>query len=148
MHPAAVLDFVNLFCAGILAGALFIIDYGVGRAVAAVLDEQSQIQVRQALIRSRRVLVPAIFIPTLLLGVTITVEDGFDPGFGFRCAHLLLAHAHRRRSHQRSRAHLAAQRAPKELADVGQSVGATRSGSYLGGGHGVCALLQANWYVQ
>ncbi len=46
MNPATVLDFVNLFFAGILAGALFVIDYGVGRAVAAVLDEQSHIQVR------------------------------------------------------------------------------------------------------
>jgi len=113
MNPATVLDFVNLFFAGILAGALFVIDYGVGRAVAAVLDEQSQIQVRQALIRSLRVLVPAIFVPTILSGVAITVLDGFDPGFAFlsrtaRCAHLLLAHAHRHRSHQCSRAHLAA----------------------------------------
>jgi len=81
MNPATVLDFVNLFFAGILAGALFVIDYGVGRAVAAVLDEQSHIQMRQALIRSLRVLVPAIFVPTILSGVAITVLDGFDPGF-------------------------------------------------------------------
>ena len=49
MNPTDVLDFVNLFCAGILAGVLFVIDYGVGRAVAAIPDEQSQIQVRQTL---------------------------------------------------------------------------------------------------
>jgi uncharacterized membrane protein len=90
MNPATVLDFVNLFFAGILAGALFVIDYGVGRAVAAVLDEQLQIQMRQALIRSLRVLVPAIFILTILSGIAITVLDGFDPGFVSRLAGLLV----------------------------------------------------------
>jgi uncharacterized membrane protein len=90
MNPATVLDFVNLFFAGILAGALFVIDYGVGRAIAAILDEQSQIQLRQALIRSLRVLVPAIFILTILSGIAITVLDGFDPGFTFRLAGLLV----------------------------------------------------------
>jgi uncharacterized membrane protein len=89
MNPATVLDFVNLFFAGILAGALFVIDYGV-RAPVAVLDEQSQIQLRQALIRRLRVLVPAIFVPTVLSGVAITILDGVDPGFGFRCAGLLV----------------------------------------------------------
>ena len=90
MTLATVLDFVNVFFAGILAGALFVIDYGVGRAVAAVLDEQSQIQVRQALIRSLRVLVPAIFILTILSGIAITVLYGYDPGFVFRLAGLLV----------------------------------------------------------
>jgi len=50
MNTATVLNFVTLFFAGILAGALFVIDYGVGPTVAAVVDDQSQIQVRQALI--------------------------------------------------------------------------------------------------
>jgi hypothetical protein len=59
MHLATILDFVSLFFAGLLAGALFVIDYGVGRAVAAILDEQLQIQMRQALILSLRVLVPS-----------------------------------------------------------------------------------------
>jgi uncharacterized membrane protein len=90
MNPATVLDFVTLFFSGILAGALFVIDYGVGHAVAAVLDEQSQIQVRQALILSLRVLVPAIFGLTILSGVAITVLDGFDPGFAFRLAGLFV----------------------------------------------------------
>jgi uncharacterized membrane protein len=90
MNPATVLDFVNVFFAGLLAGALFVIDYGVGRAVAAVLDDQSQIQVRQALIQSLRVLVPVIFVLTILSGVVITVLDGFDAGFAFRFAGLLV----------------------------------------------------------
>ena len=90
MNPATVLDFATVFFAGLLAGALFVIDYGVGRAVAAVLDEQSQIQVRQALIGSLRVLVPVIFVLTILSGVAITVLDGVDPGFAFRLAGLLV----------------------------------------------------------
>jgi uncharacterized membrane protein len=90
MHPATVLDFVSLFFAGILAGALFVIDYGVGRAVAAIQDEQLQIQVRQALILSLRVLVPVIFMLTILSGIAIMVLDGFDPGFAFRLAGLLV----------------------------------------------------------
>ena len=69
MNTATVLNFVTLFFAGILAGALFVIDYGVGPAVAAIVDDQSQIQVRQALIGILRVLVPIIFVLTILLGV-------------------------------------------------------------------------------
>jgi uncharacterized membrane protein len=90
MSPAAVLDFLTLLGAGLLAGALFVIDYGVGRAVVAIPDEPTQIQVRQALIRSLRVLIPTIFVSTLLLGIATTVVDGSDPGFGFRLAGLLV----------------------------------------------------------
>ncbi len=81
MNLAVVFNFVTLFLAGLLAGALFIIDYGVGPAIVAVLDEQLQIQMRQALIRGLRVLVPVIFVLTILSGAVITILDGFDPGF-------------------------------------------------------------------
>ena len=90
MNSVAILNFVNLFFAGLLAGTLFIIDYGVGRAIVTVADEQSQIQMRQALIRPLRVLVPAIFIPTILSGIAITALNGSDQGFGFRCAGAVL----------------------------------------------------------
>lgn len=89
MNLATVLDIVTVFCAGLLAGALVVIDYGVGPAVAAVRDEPAHIQVRQALIQSLRVLVPAIFVPTILVGIAMTVRDGSAPGFGFRVAGLL-----------------------------------------------------------
>ena len=90
MNLTTILDFATVFFAGLLAGALFVIDYGVGHAVATVVDEQAHILVRQALILRLRVLVPAIFVPTILLGVTITVLDGVDPGFAFRLAGLLV----------------------------------------------------------
>ena len=53
MNPALVLDLVNVFFAGMLAGIEFVIHYGL-RAPAEVLDEQSQIQLRQALVLSKR----------------------------------------------------------------------------------------------
>jgi uncharacterized membrane protein len=88
MNAAEVLGLVSLFIAGILAGEEFVIYYGV-RAPIASLDERPQIQARQALIRRLRVLVPAVFMPTLLLGAAVTALNGFEPGFIFRCAGLL-----------------------------------------------------------
>ena len=88
MNPATVLDLVNVFFAGMLAGIEFVIHYGL-RAPAEVLDEQSQIQLRQALVLRLRVLVPAFFIPTAVSGIAITVLDGGAPGFWFRCAGVL-----------------------------------------------------------
>jgi len=55
----------------------------------AVLDEQAQVQLRQALVLRLRVLVPAFFIPTAVSGIAVTVLDGFDAGFWFRCVGVL-----------------------------------------------------------
>jgi uncharacterized membrane protein len=78
-----VLGFANLFLAGILAGEEFVIYYGV-RTPLAGLEERPQTLIRQALIRRLRVLVPAIFMPTILLGAVVTALDGFGTGFVFR----------------------------------------------------------------
>jgi len=88
MIPATVLDVVNVFFAGILAGMEFVIHYGL-RAPAEVLDEQSQIQLRQAMVLRLRVLVPAFFIPAAVTGIAVTVLDGGAPGFWLRCAGVL-----------------------------------------------------------
>src|SRR6516162_8157713 len=88
MNAVAILEFVELFCAGLLAGAEFIVCFGV-RSTIAVLDEQPQIQLRQALIRRLRVLVPAVYVPTLLSAVAMTVLAGTDFGFWWRCVGLL-----------------------------------------------------------
>ena len=61
----AIVEFVSLFFAGVLAGEELVICYGV-RTVIAVLDQQPQIQLRHALIRRLRAVVPAIFILTAL----------------------------------------------------------------------------------
>jgi|SRR5258708_2691899 hypothetical protein len=85
MTPATILDFVNVFFAGMLAGVEFVIHYGL-RAPAEILDERSQLQFRQALVLRLRVLVPAFFVPAAVSGIALTVLDGAAPGFWFRCA--------------------------------------------------------------
>lgn len=79
------LDFVNLFFAGMLAGIEFVIHYGF-HAPTTVLDDRSQLQLRQALVIKLRVLVPAFFIPTALLGIVLTFFNFGVPGFSYRLA--------------------------------------------------------------
>ena len=83
MNIATILDFVNLFFAGTLAGVEFVIHYGFHTS-SEVLDDQSQLQLRQALVLRLRVLVPAFFVPTAVSGIAVMILDGFDPGFWFR----------------------------------------------------------------
>jgi uncharacterized membrane protein len=85
MNADQIVGFVNLFCGGILAGEEFVIRFGVRRPIAS-LDEGPQIELRQRLIRSLRILVPAVFVPTVLSGVAVTMLAGRGLGFGFRCA--------------------------------------------------------------
>jgi uncharacterized membrane protein len=82
------IEFMNLFCGGLLAGIEFIVCFGV-RAPLNTLDQQPHIQVRQALISRLRVLVPAVFLLTAISGVTVAVLDGTAPGFMFRYAGVL-----------------------------------------------------------
>lgn len=83
-----IIEFVNLFWTGIFAGIEFIVCFGV-RGSLHVLDEQPNIQIRQALIRRLRVLVPAVFVLTAISGVTVAVLEFTAPGFVFRCAGVL-----------------------------------------------------------
>jgi hypothetical protein len=85
MTPATVLDFVNLFFAGILAGIEFVIHYGL-RGPSELLDEHSRLQLRQALVMRLRVLVPAFFAPTAVLGIALTVLNPH----GSQCWHTRL----------------------------------------------------------
>jgi hypothetical protein len=83
-----VLDFINLFFAGMLAGIEFVIHYGVA-GPTEVLDVRSQLQLRQALVLKLRVLVPAFFVPTALSAIAITVLGHGTAGFWFQCIGLL-----------------------------------------------------------
>ena len=83
-----VLEFMNVLSAGVLAGEEFVIRYGV-RAPVASLDEKPHLQLRQALIRTLRLLVPAVFGLTILSGIAVTVLGGLGLGLGLRCAGLL-----------------------------------------------------------
>jgi len=79
------IGFFNLLCVGILAGEEITIRYGV-RAPLASLDRAPHIRFRQALIRRLRILVPVIFMLTLLSGIAVTLVNGFDGGVGLRAA--------------------------------------------------------------
>src|SRR5215470_17894341 len=78
-----VLDLINVFFAGMLAGTEFVIHYVV-RSPAEMLDDHAQLQLRQALILKLRVLVPAFFVPTAVLGMALAVLNSAVPGFVFR----------------------------------------------------------------
>ena len=88
MNLAIVLDFVNIFFAGILAGIEFVMHYGL-RTPVEVLDETSQLQLRQALVLKLRVLVPAFFFPTAISALAVMVLDAAAPGFWYRCIGML-----------------------------------------------------------
>ena len=83
MNLVTILDFVNVFFTGLLAGMEFVIHYGL-RVPSAVLDERAQLQLRQALVLRLRVLVPAFFLPTLVSAIAVTVLDWAAPGWAFR----------------------------------------------------------------
>ena len=85
MNSAIVLHIINLFFAGILAGIEIAVHYGLVMPTE-LLSEQSQIQLRQALVLRLRILVPAFFVPTGLSGIAVAVLDRTGSGFGFRCA--------------------------------------------------------------
>jgi hypothetical protein len=61
-----------LFFAGLLAGAEVVVRFGVRGPLAALPDE-AHIRMRQGLIRTLRVLVPALFVPTLVLSVAALI---------------------------------------------------------------------------
>src|SRR5436189_5203478 len=88
VNLVTLLDFVNLFFAGMLAGIEFVIHYGL-RGPSEILDDHSQLQLRQALVMRLRVLVPAFFAPTALLGIALTVLSGGITSFLFWCTALL-----------------------------------------------------------
>ena len=78
------LDLLNVFFAGMLAGSEFIIHYGV-RDPAAQLDTHAALVFRKGLVLKLRVLVPALFAPTALLGIGLTFANTTAPGFVLRC---------------------------------------------------------------
>jgi hypothetical protein len=85
MNSVYVLHFSNLFFAGILAGMETAIHYGLHPATQAISD-QSQFQLRQALVVRLRILVPAFFLPTAATGIAVVILDGTAPGLCFRGA--------------------------------------------------------------
>jgi len=69
-----VVEFINLFLAGLLAGTEFVVRYGV-RGPLAALNDRAHIELRLGLIRTLRVLVPALALPALITGVAAVILD-------------------------------------------------------------------------
>ncbi len=88
--PTQTLIFVNIFFAGLLAGEEFVIRFGV-RAPLASLPDAEHIRLRQALIRTLRILVPTIFALAFFTGIAATAVGGIhmDRAFELRCAGLM-----------------------------------------------------------
>src|SRR5580658_11352586 len=88
MNSVILLELINLLFAGILAGMEVAIHYGIGGS-AQNLNEQSQLQLRQALVLKLRILIPAFFVPAAASGVAVVVLNGTGAGFLFRCGAML-----------------------------------------------------------
>jgi len=83
-----IIEFISLFFAGLLAGEEFIIRFGV-RGPISSLEQIPHIKVRIALIRTLRIIVPILFMFTLISGLMAAVLDGYASGIGFRLAGLI-----------------------------------------------------------
>ncbi len=69
------LRFIGLFLTGLLAGEEFIVRYGVQPALAR-LPDLSHLQARQALVRSLRVVVPVMMLPTVAVEIAVLAIGG------------------------------------------------------------------------
>ncbi|TQS41101.1 anthrone oxygenase family protein [Cryptosporangium phraense] len=69
------LQVLGVVLAGLLAGEEFIVRYGVQPALRS-LDDRAHLRARIALVRSLRVVVPALMIPTVVLAVAVLVTAG------------------------------------------------------------------------
>ncbi|OII10886.1 hypothetical protein BIU97_08340 [Curtobacterium sp. MCBA15_009] len=82
-----VLLVVQLVLVGLLAGEEFIVRWGVQPAVAALPDD-AHLRTRIALVRSLKVVVPALMVPAVLASVAVVVVAGGAAGLGWRIAAL------------------------------------------------------------
>jgi hypothetical protein len=84
----AIVEFISLFFAGMLAGEEFIVRYGLSTLLTA-MDDQPHIRLRQSLIRRLRLIVPIIFLATLASAIASLILDGGSSGsFNLRCGGL------------------------------------------------------------
>ena len=88
MNTHIIIEFINLFFAGMLAGIETVIHYGV-RKPTEILEEKPQIELRQAMVLRLRWLVPAFFAPTALTAIAVTILEHSKQGCWFLYAGLL-----------------------------------------------------------
>ena len=84
MTAGDIAGIASVLFAGLLAGEEFVIRYGV-RGPLASLNDQPHILLRQALIRPLRVLVPSLYVATLISAAATTALDGIGSGLALRC---------------------------------------------------------------
>ncbi|WP_432840807.1 anthrone oxygenase family protein [Dactylosporangium sp. CA-092794] len=82
---AVILQAIGLCLAGILAGEEFIVRYGIQPALRG-LDDHAHVAARVALVRTLRIVVPIVMLPTVALGVAVLIVSGSGTGAGFRWA--------------------------------------------------------------
>jgi uncharacterized membrane protein len=75
MNAHDLVGLVSVFFAGLLAGEEFVIRFGI-RGPLASLPEEPHILIRQALIRTLRVLVPVLYLLALFTTLATTCIDG------------------------------------------------------------------------
>jgi hypothetical protein len=88
MHWVSLLSIVSLFFAGTLAGIEIASHYGLITG-ADFLAEKEQVQLRQALVRRLRVLVPSFFAPAFLSTIAVTLLAGVGYALALRCVALV-----------------------------------------------------------
>ncbi len=80
-----ILQAIGLILTGLLAGEEFIVRYGVQPALSS-LEDRAHILARVALVKRLKIVVPALMIPTVLVGVAMLVFGGTGGGLALRIA--------------------------------------------------------------
>ncbi len=79
------LELLGLFLGGLLAGEELVVRWGVQPALRR-LEDHAHIEARVSLVRRLMIVVPALMIPTALVGAAVLVFSGTGAGFALRCA--------------------------------------------------------------
>ncbi|OXM63358.1 anthrone oxygenase family protein [Amycolatopsis vastitatis] len=83
--PSVILQATGLAFAGLLAGEEFVVRYGVQPALRH-LGDHAHVAARVALVRTLRVVVPGIMLPTVLAGAAVLIAGSGGAGAAFRWA--------------------------------------------------------------
>jgi uncharacterized membrane protein len=82
-----VLQAIGLILAGVLAGEEFIVRYGIQPALGR-LDQRAHVAARVELVRTLRIVVPSLMLPTAVVAIAVVVTGGGQNGVGWRWAGL------------------------------------------------------------
>lgn len=80
-----ILQAIGIVLAGLLAGEEFIVRWGVQPALAS-LDDRAHLAARIALVKRLKIVVPAIMLPTFVVGVVVLLTGGAGAGLAWRVA--------------------------------------------------------------